>query len=280
MFSVLASGDPYVHTWDGWALDFYGYQLDLRSIQIGDFHVFEQLGITKAVVMMLFGAVVLCTVGVIAGRAAKRAQAAGTTTKGFGGAIEVLIEWIRNDLVKPSMPHHYNRPWFVATFCTFFLLILTWNLIGLLPQPFGFTATGGGLAVTGALAFGVTFMLSVVAGIAEHGPIGFVAHLAPPAPWWVRWPLLLPIEMIGLFVKSVSLTLRLAANMTAGHIILAVLAGFLGHAFSGAMLLVWPAAAGGMFAITVFEIVIACIQAYIFTALSCVFVGQMVSHEH
>jgi F-type H+-transporting ATPase subunit a len=275
MWTVIGSGDPYKHTWDGWTLHFYGFELDLSQ-----FAILHSLGVTKAVVMMLCGALILCTIGIIAGNAAKRAQAAGTTSKGFGAVIEVLIAWVRNDLVKPAMPHHYKRPWFVATFCTFFLLILTWNLLGLLPQPFGFTATGGGIWVTGALAFGGTFLISVGAGIAEHGPLGIIAHLAPPSPWWVRWPLLLPIETIGVAVKSVSLTLRLAANMTAGHIILAVLVGFLEHEFSASMLLVWPAAAGGVLAITVFEIVIAFIQAYIFTALSCVFVGQMVSHEH
>ena len=276
MMDLLAAGDPYKHTWDSYAIDFYGHVIHIDHI----LPFAKDLGFTKAVVMMLIGAVALCTMGIIAGNAAKRAQAAGTTTKGFGAVFETLVEWIRNDLIKPAMPHHYQRPWFAATFCTFFLLILTWNLIGLMPQPLGFTATGGSLAVSGALAFGGTFMISVVAGMGEHGPLGFVAHLAPPAPWWVRWPILLPIETIGLVVKSVSLTLRLAANMTAGHIILGVLAGFLGYGFSSAMLLVWPAAAGGFLAITIFEIVIAFIQAYIFTALSCVFVGQMVSHEH
>ena len=92
---------------------------------------------------------------------------------------------------------------------------------------------------------------------------------------------LLVIEFVLIFVKPIALMIRLAANMTAGHIILAVMIGFLTTSLSvAAAALVYPAAAFGFFAITVFEIAIAFIQAYIFTALSAVFVGQSLSHDH
>jgi F-type H+-transporting ATPase subunit a len=272
---IFAAGNPFQHTWDNWQIDLY-----FTSIHLDHFPVCKQLGITKGTVTLMAAAIILCTMGIIAGNGAKRAQAEDRSTRGLAQLFEVLAEFVRNELMKPAMPHHYKQPWFVATFCSFFFFILTCNLLGLLPQPFGYSATGAWW-VTAALAFGGTFLLMIFSGVREHGPIGFVAHMAPPSPWWVRWPLLLPIECFGLVVKAVALTLRLAANMTAGHIILAVLMSFLTASLSVVVAsLVWPAAAFGVFAITVFEIAIAFIQAYIFTALSCVFVGQMVSHEH
>lgn len=276
MLPLLASGDPFQHTWDSWVIDFFGVRWDL-----GHNPTLHSLGISRAVVTMLFVAALLLVAGTLAGREASKARAEGRTARGISGLLEVFVEFIRNEMMKPNMPHHYRSPWLASGFCTFFFFILTCNLLGLLPPPFGFTATGTPW-VTAALAFGGTLFMMLINGVIEHGPLGFVAHLAPPSPWWVRWPLLLPIEAFGLLVKCVSLTLRLAANMTAGHIILAVLMGFLTHAFSsiGLKIAVWTPSAIGFAAITVFEIVIAFIQAYIFTVLSTVFVGQMVSHEH
>ena len=94
-------------------------------------------------------------------------------------------------------------------------------------------------------------------------------------------PRLWPLEVAGLLIKPFALTVRLAANMTAGHIILAVLMSFLTASVSLVVgLLVYPASFFGLVAITLFEILISLIQAYIFTILSCVFVGAAVSHEH
>ena len=223
----------------------------------------------------------LLWIGMHAGSRATAARAAGKTTRGFAGAMEVMVEFVRNDMMRPNMPHHYKSAWFLSLFCTFFFFILLCNLIGLLPPPLGLTATGTPW-VSGALGFGMTFVVILLAGVKEHGPLGFAAHLAPPSPWWIRWTLLIVIEIVGLVVKPFALMVRLAANMTAGHIILAVLMGFLTAAVHGVgmKLAVWLPSAIGFAAITVFEIVIAFIQAYIFTILSCVFVGQSVSHEH
>ncbi len=275
MNALLAAGDPFEHTWNTWHIHFYRWDLDLRAIP-----GFEALGITNFVVVMGVVALLLALVGRKIGKEAAKASTEGRMPRTLTHLFEVFVQFIRDDMMKPNMPHHYKREGFIGLFCTMFFFILLCNLIGLLPQPFGHTATGS-FWISGGLAFGVTLIVMVTAGMKEHGPLGLVVHLAPPSPWWVRWPMLLPIEVIGIFVKPFSLTIRLAANMTAGHIILAVLSGFLTASVSWMVgALVYPASAFGFAAITVFEIVIAFIQAYIFTVLSCVFVGQMVAHEH
>jgi F-type H+-transporting ATPase subunit a len=275
MTHLLAAGDPFEHTWNSWHLHLYFWDLDLRAIP-----GFEALGISNFVVMMLSAALLLLFIGSRVGRESKRAVEGGRMPRGFAHVMEVLVQYVRDDMMKPAMPHHYKDGFLISVFCTYFFFILFCNLLGLLPQPFGFTATGSPW-VTGSLAFLGTLVLMFYFGIKEHGLPGFLAHLAPPAPAWIRWPLLFPVEFMGLFVKPFALMIRLAANMTAGHIILAVLMGFLTTALSAVVaVLVYPASAAGFLAITVFEIVIAFIQAYIFTMLSAVFVGQLVAHEH
>ncbi len=275
---LLASGGPFEHTWNSWLLDLYAWKFDLSTIAI-----FETLGLSRSVVMMLVSAAILLFVGARAGGEARRATAEGRMPRGLAHVFEVVVQFIRDEMMRPNMPHHFRKPFLVAVFCTYFFFVLICNLLGLFPQPFGHSATGSPW-VTGALAFGGTLVLIFAAGVYEHGPIGYLAHLAPPAPWWVRWPLLFPIELVGQLVKPFALMIRLAANMTAGHIILAVLSGFLVKEFveisTPELVAVLGASAFGFFAITAFEIAIAFIQAYIFTVLSCVFVGASLSHEH
>ena len=275
MLPLLAADDPFQHTWNSWFLHFYKWDIDLRAIP-----GFEALGITNFVFAMIVAALLLLVLGMRAGAEARRAQAEGRMPRGIAHAIEVVVAYIRDDMMRPNMPHHYRHPFFISVFCTFFFFILICNLIGLLPQPFGHTATGSPY-VTGALAFGGTLVLIFGAGFWEKG-LHYIPGLAPPAPWWIRWPLLWPIEFVGQLVKPFALTIRLFANMTAGHIILAVLSGFLVGlvSFGGSAIAVAVSSAFGFAAITAFEIAISFIQAYIFTVLSTVFVGASLSHEH
>jgi len=231
--------------------------------------------------MMFVVALVLLFVGIKAGNEAKRALAEGRAPRGIGHGVEVFVEFIRNEIVKPQMPHHFGRGLFNAYFCTLFFFILFCNLIGLAPAPFGHTPTGTFMLNAG-LAVGCSFFLIVGAGIAEKGFFGFWKGLGPHGVPLFLWPLLFVIEIVGLLIKPFSLTIRLTANMTAGHIILAVLMGFLTlqvDSFAVAAL-VRTASGFGFFAITAFEIAIAFIQAYIFTMLSAVFVGMSLSHDH
>jgi F-type H+-transporting ATPase subunit a len=274
---LLASGgDPFKHTWNTWELDFVFTTLDLRTIP-----GFEKLGITNVVVMMFVVALILLFVGIKAGGEAKRALAEGRTPRGLGHVIEVFVDFIRGQIMKPQMPHHFDKGIFTAFFCTLFFFILCCNLIGLAPAPFGHTPTGTFMLNAG-LAVGASFFLIVGAGIAEKGFFGFWAGLVPHGVPIFLWPLLFVIELVGLFIKPFSLTIRLTANMTAGHIILAVLMGFLTVAIDSVVVagLVKTASGAGYLAISGFEVAIAFIQAYIFTMLSAVFVGMSLSHEH
>lgn len=267
--------DPFKHTWNTWELNFIWKKVDLR-----DFPICEKLGITNVVVMMLVVAALLLVIGIKAGAEAKRSLAEGRAPRGIGHVVEVLVDFVRTAITQPQLPHHFEKPFFNAYFCTLFFFVLFCNLIGLAPPPFGHTPTGTFMLNAG-ISVGCSFALILGAGIAEKGFFGFWAGLVPHGVPIFLWPLLFVIELVGLFIKPFSLTIRLTANMTAGHIILAVLSGFLllMGASVGASIGA-GASAFGYLAITAFEIAIAFIQAYIFTLLSAVFVGMSVSHEH
>jgi F-type H+-transporting ATPase subunit a len=180
MPTLLAAGDPFQHTWNSWNLHFYKWEIHLDQIAI-----LKQLGITNFVVMMLAAALVVLLMGLKAGAEARRAQAEGRVPRGLAHVVEVFVQFIRDDMMQPNIPHYFKSPFLVAFFCTLFFFILACNLIGLAPQPFGHTATGT-IWVSGALSFGATLILIFGAGFYEHGFFGYFAHLAPPAPWWVR----------------------------------------------------------------------------------------------
>jgi F-type H+-transporting ATPase subunit a len=273
---LLAEGDPFKHTWNTWELNFIWKTIDLRQ-----FPICEKLGITNAVVMMFVVALVLLCVGIKAGNEAKRALAEGRAPRGLGHVVEVFVEFIREQIVRPQMPHHFEKGLFNAYFCTLFFFILFCNLIGLAPAPFGHTPTGTFMLNAG-LSVGCSFALILGAGMVEKGFFGFWKGLVPHGVPLFLWPLLFVIELVGLLIKPFSLTIRLTANMTAGHIILAVLMGFLTVGLDSFVVagLVRTASGFGYLAITAFEIAIAFIQAYIFTMLSAVFVGMSLSHDH
>jgi len=273
---VLAAGDPFRHTWNVWGIELYGWIVHFDRIPL-----MKSLGITNAVATMLVVAVFLTFVCCRAGAESRRAVAENRAPRGMAAAIESVVQFIRDQMMRPNLPHHYRSPYFIALFSTLFFFILSCNLFGLLPQPFGRTATGTPW-VNAGLSFGITFCVGILgAGIWEKGPIGFLKGLVPGGVPLALWPLLFVIELVGLLVKPFALMIRLTANMTAGHIILAVLGGFLTMGFVSVGASIGIAASFfGFFAITVFEIAIAFIQAYIFTILSCVFVGQSLSHEH
>jgi len=161
-----------------------------------------------------------------------------------------------------------GRPYFPFLFSLFYFILLG-NLMGLM--PFGYTFTSH-LAVTLGMAL-VIFVGTTIIGFAKHG-IGFFGFFLPHGtPWYVA-PLLVPIEIISYFFRPVSLSLRLFANMTAGHTLLKVLAGFVVAAgFIGVIPLV------GVVAITGLEFLIAFLQAYVYTVLACIYLNDAL-HMH
>jgi F-type H+-transporting ATPase subunit a len=215
--------------------------------------------------------------------AARRIQTQPKRT-GVVALLELTLVWIRDEIVYPWLGPERGRK-FLSFFWTLFFFILFSNAVGLFPFPFNLwerTATGN-LAVTGALAL-IAFLVIQGAGIWAHGPLGYWKHLVPPGTPGFLIPLVFVIEVIGLFTKPFALTVRLFANMTGGHAILLVLFGFLyGVKDANSGLLGIPstiASFGFILFIMLFEVLVALIQAYIFTVLTAIFTSLAVAEEH
>jgi F-type H+-transporting ATPase subunit a len=203
---------------------------------------------------------------------------------GILALLEVGLVFVRDDIVYPWLGEEKGRR-MLPFFWTLFFFILFSNVLGMLPAPLNpwhRTATGN-LMVTGALAF-LAFVMIQVAGMRQHGWGKYWVQLVPHGVPILLWPLVWIIEVIGLLTKPFALTVRLFANMTAGHAILAVLFGFLWvparypNAVLGATASV--ASFAFMLFIMLFETLVALIQAYIFTVLTAIFTSLAVAEEH
>lgn len=189
--------------------------------------------------------------------------------------------WIRDEMVVPVLGAKYARklaPYFIYLF--FFIAFL--NLASLVPGSVTAMAT---VFVTGALAL-QSLVLIVWMGIKEQGLGGFVKHLvAPPGVPWFVLPIMAPVEILSLFVKPLALMIRLFANLLAGHMVLYSFVGII-FVFAKMMnlgaisyLTAVPALGLAIF-VNILESFIVLLQAYVFTYLTLIFVGQMAHHEH
>ncbi len=161
-----------------------------------------------------------------------------------------------------------GRKYFPFIF-TLFMFILFGNLIGLIPYSFTFTSH---IIVTFGIAMAVFVGVTII-GFIKHGWRFFGLLLPQGVPWYIA-PLLVPIELLSYFTRPVSLSLRLFANMTAGHTMLKVFAGFVAAiGMFGFVPLIFVAALTGL------EFLIACLQAYVFTILSCIYLNDAL-HMH
>jgi F-type H+-transporting ATPase subunit a len=256
-----------------------------NEIEVGPIVIHLPPHVSKHVLMMLLAATI---VGVCATWAARRAVRSGGRGL-LANMVEATALFLRDEVVKPGIGEHHARAWF-PYLATLFFFILTCNLLGLLPPPLGATATGN-IWVTAALA-SLTLGAMLLGGMIEKGPIGYWVSVVPHGvPWWM-WPLVWVIEVFGHFTKPFALTVRLFANMTAGHVILAVILGIflvaggqgthpasVGFLAFFTPLAVLPSLGFALF-ILVFECLVAFIQAYLFTTLTSIFIGLCLSHEH
>jgi F-type H+-transporting ATPase subunit a len=228
-----------------------------------------------AVFMVLAALLVLLTVWV-AGRQVRKRHVEGKAPAGFGGGVEAIALFVRDDVAIANIGH--NGAKFAPYILTLFFFVLYCNLLGLF--PWGATPTGN-IAVTGTLAI-LTFLITEIAGFFALGPKGYIKTIVfVPAGMTgggaVAMALLMtPIEIISKLVKPFALCLRLFANMTAGHFVILALLGLI-FIFTN-----WVVA-GGAVAFVLFmmllELLVAFLQAYIFALLSSVFIG-MLQHEH
>ncbi len=231
---------------------------------------------TRHVVFMVLAAFLVFVTIWIAGRQVQRRQRDGKAPAGFGAAIEAVVLFVRNDVAIANIGHGGEK--FAPYILTLFFFILYCNLLGLL--PWGATPTGN-LAVTGALAL-TAFVTIEVSGFRALGPKGYLKTIVFVPPGMGGFGAVLmalimtPIEIIGKLVKPFALTLRLFANMTAGHFVILALLGLV-FIFGS-----WMVAVGSV-AFVVFmmflELLVAFLQAYIFALLTSVFIGMM-QHAH
>jgi len=230
-----------------------------------------------------------------------------TIPSGFMNALEAMVEFVRDSIVLPNVGKKWVSTW-TPLVLTFFVFILCANAIGLIPifevlalldhfvlhtagdslvkqlMHGGTTATAN-FNVTAALAT-VTFGAIILAGTRAHGAVKHWMNLVPHGLAWPIYILLIPIEIMGLFVRPFALTMRLAANMTGGHIaILAILsfvflfAEMFSNSLAGVgvgLMVSVPLAVG----ISALEIIVVLVQAYVFTLLTAVFIGMAIHVHH
>ncbi len=255
---------------------FYG-ELELPTwepVHIGGLTL--DLSPTKHVVFMLASALIVAVLLITAGSASKKQHASKGRSHGFAGTIEALALYLRNEVVLPNVGHHGEA--FVPFAMTLFFFILVCNLFGLL--PYGSTATGN-ISVTATLAI-ITFFVVEFAGIRANG-LGYLSTIfywnkdLPFVMRVIMFIVMSPIEMVGKIAKPFALTIRLFANMTAGHIVLLALIGLI-FSFKSWALAGVPVAMAT--AISMLELFVSFLQAFIFTLLACVFIGQIREAHH
>ncbi len=194
--------------------------------------------------------------------------------------LESMIVFIRDDVARPAIGHH-DADKFMPLLLTIFFFVLGCNLFGMLPWMGSPT---GALATTGALAF-ITLCTVCISGMAKLGPVGFwvgqVPHMDLPLALAILLkPMIFVIELMGMGIKHFILAMRLLANMMAGHLVQAVIMAFIAaSAASAAWYAVTPASLLGAVALSLLELFVAFLQAYIFTFLSALFIGMAV-HPH
>ncbi len=189
--------------------------------------------------------------------------------RGLFNAMEAVVVYVRDEMIGSNIPDARMARRLAPIFLTFFFFILVMNLTGLVPG--GHTATGS-VNVTAGLAI-VAFFVIQISAMMKIGLGNWVKHLSGGVHW-LLWPIMVPVEILGLFTKPFALCVRLYANMTAGHVMLLSLIGLI---FVSSVFL--PVTVGFSLFISLLEILVAFIQAYIFTILTVVFTGMaMASH--
>lgn len=259
------------HIQDAYTLDFEPFgEIHLprfAPVDIGG--VMVDLSITRHIVFMWLACLILLVVFIVVGSSYQSLKA-NQAPKGLANVMESLVNFIRIDLAKANIGAGYEH--FVPYLLTAFFFILVCNLLGLI--PFGSSATGN-INVTFTLAV-FTFFITQYGSIRANGIGGWLSHLTGGTPILI-WPIMIPVEFIGLFTKPFALMIRLFANMTAGHIVILSLIGLI---FSMKSVGIIPVSILFSLFIYFLELAVAFIQAYIFTMLSSVFIGLATAHDH
>ncbi|MHB1244505.1 MAG: F0F1 ATP synthase subunit A [Gaiellaceae bacterium] len=245
------------------------------------------LSINRAVVYLLLGAAVTMVLGI----ALMRIKVGSKNEPGRRQAVgEMVYEVAQTQVAEQGLPHKAIGRWFpyVAT-----LLLFIWvaNMISFIPLPlsnerfellgfelptFALYAATSSISVTLALAL-MTFVFTHYEGIRNNGPVRYFKSWIPDVPK-AMYPLIVPLEILGQFMRLVSLSVRLYANMLAGHMLILT---FIGLIFVLGNLYIAPFVVGAATLFYLFEVVIVVsIQAFIFAALSAIYIGSAIEPEH
>jgi F-type H+-transporting ATPase subunit a len=258
----------------GWMLH---HVMDGKSIEFAPFGVLHIpqfpviFGIdftpTKHVFFMWIAAILLIVLMTWVARSYKKSLIPGK----LSGFFEIIIVFVRDEIAKTTIGSGYEK--FIPYLLTIFFFILFGNFLGLIPYSSTFTSNIG---VTATLAV-ITFITTQYGGIRKNGFFGYCKGLVPNGiPLWLL-PLMIPVEILGLLTKPFALAIRLFANMIAGHIVILALIGLI---FFMKSYYVAPVSIGFALFIYLLEILVALIQAYIFTMLSSLFIGMAVHQDH
>ena len=223
--------------------------------------------ITRNVVMMWIASGVLLGMFIAAARRAKE-----PVPKGLRNALEAMVLYVRDEIARKTIdPHYADR--YVGYLLTAFFFILACNLLGMIP---GLSTPTSSISVTAALAL-LTFVISQGGGIRNYGLFGHIKNLVPHGLPVAILPVIVVVEIISMLARPFALAIRLFANMTAGHVVIVSLISLIFVLKS-----VFVAGMSVPFALFVYtlEILVAFLQAFIFTMLSSLFIGLAVHPSH
>jgi F-type H+-transporting ATPase subunit a len=215
---------------------------------------------------------------IVIAQLAVRSYRGGRIPRGIGAAVESLVVFIRDEVAEPNIGHGDGRK-FTPLLCSFFFFILVAALFGLIP---GSATSTGNISVTLALAT-VSFLAQQWAGISKNGLWGHFHGLVPPGMPWLLLPIMIPVEILGMFTKPFALTVRLFANMLAGHMVittLLLLIPLMGQLHWLAGVAMTPISLVLAVFIMLLELLVAFVQAYIFTLLTAIFIGMYAHPAH
>lgn len=227
------------------------------------------LSMTKTVIAMLSAAIIGLILFLSLARSYKKTGI--SHPKGIQSFLEPVVLFIRDDIAIPNIGHKYER--YMPYLLTAFFFILINNLMGLIPfpPPFGGNVTGN-IAITFLLA-GCTFVITQFSGNKSYWKHVFAT---PGVPFWLL-PIMIPVELIGLFSKPFALMIRLFANMLAGHIVILSLICLI---FIFNTVALAPVSIFFVIFMDFMELLVAFLQAYIFTLLSALFISLAIQEEH
>ena len=230
------------------------------------------VSLTRNVVQMLLALSLLVWIMLSVAKRYKKGEGVTSAPTGMQNAMETVINFIKDDVAKPYLGHKYQR--YLPYLLTIFFFILINNIFGLIPGTANVTGN-----ITFTLVLAAISFIVILASTNKH----YWGHIFnPPVPIGIK-PILIPVEILGVFTKPFALMIRLFANMVAGHILIICLISlififgalnkYIGIGFS-------PLSIGFTVFIYFIEILVAFLQAYIFTFLTAVFIGQAMEGSH